>query len=424
MNIQQIAENALKQMKAAGFEEAQVSVGISRQDELNIALSDASLFRSTEDHGMSLKGIIDGRAASTSLTDLGEDTIAHEIAGLFDRAQHSPQDDANAVSSGQTAQVVKGPQEADLELMVSKVRELLEFRAAETPKMAIDEGNASYYDQHSLFLTSQGTSLESSTGAYGLMAMGTAREGEKSSSFAYAGGQTDDLSKAHAAEFFGIGDMLKETERQIDTRPFGGNLVGDVVLAPMAVEDLLGWLLGQLSDGQLIADSSIYKNKIGEQIASSLLTIKSRFHGPCNDGISADGFVADDFTVVDQGKLLTLMPSLYGSRKTGIAHRPTAGGWEILSGSTAKADLTKGIEKGALVTRLSMGHPGPSGDFSGVIKNSFMIENGEVSEALTETMIAGNMGQMLKDIVAISAERLDDGSSQIPWIRFANVNYS
>jgi len=424
MNIEQIAEGALKQMQAQGFQDVQVSVGVTRQDELNIAQSDASLFRSTEDHGMSLKGIVDGRAASTSLTDLSEDVIAHEIAGLFDRAQHSPQDDANAISSGQTAKVIKGPQEADLELMVSKVQELLDYRKAETPKMAIDEGSASYHCSDSLLLTSQGTSLASTTGSYGLVAMGTAREGDKSSSFAYAGGQTDDLKKAHAAEFFGIGDMLKETERQIDTRSFGGNVTGDVVLAPMAVEDLLQWFFGQLSDGQLISDSSVYRDKVGEVIASPLLTIKSQFNGPLGDGITGDGFVAEDFTVVEKGKLLTLMPSLYGSRKTGIAHRPTASGWEIVAGDTSKSDLTQGIKKGALVTRLSMGSPGPSGDFSGVIKNSFMIEDGAVSDALSETMIAGNMGQMLKDIVAVSSERLNDGSTEMPWIRFANVNYS
>lgn len=424
MNIEQVGAGALKRLLDQGFDSAQVSVGVSQQDELNIAISDASLFRSTEDHSLSLKGIVDGRVASAALTDLSEDSVTHEVVGLFERAKHAPQDDANAVSSDQSLHVEKGPQEGDLTLMVDKVKELLEFRAQEAPKMSIDEGAAAFQKSEDIVLTSGGSKLTSSVGCYGLSAFGTATDGDKSSSFNYAGGSTDDLGTVHAADHFGIGDMLKDTEQQIDTHSFDGNFVGDVVLAPTAVTDLLGWLLSQLSDGQLIADSSVFRDKVGEVIASPLLTVKSRFDGPGLVGITGDGFVADDFTVVEEGRLTTLMPSLYGSLKTGIAHRPSSGGWEISSGTSSKSEMLGGLQKGALVTRLSMGHPGPSGDFSGVIKNSFMINGGEIGAALSETMIAGNMAQMLKDIVGISERRMDDGSENLPWIRIANINYS
>ena len=56
----------------------------------------------------------------------------------------------------------------------------------------------------------------------------------------------------------------------------------------------------------------------------------------------------------------------------------------------------KVIDKGALVNRLSMGSPAANGDFSGVIKNSFLIEDGGLSGALSETMISGNTINMLK----------------------------
>ena len=122
---------------------------------------------------------------------------------------------------------------------------------------------------------------------------------------------------------------------------------------------------------------------------------------------------------------MTLTPSLYGSRKTGLAHVPTASaGWELVAGNTPMAALLKGVSRGALVGRLSMGTPAANGDFSGVIKNSFAVQGGEVGAALSETMINGNVAQMLRDVLAVSAERIDTGASCMPWVRIGGLHFS
>jgi PmbA protein len=99
-------------------------------------------------------------------------------------------------------------------------------------------------------------------------------------------------------------------------------------------------------------------------------------------------------------------------------------GWELLAGDTALADLIAAVPRGALVDRLSMGNPAPNGDFSGVIKNSFLIEDGRVGAALAETMITGNVGQMLRDVRAVSRERIDTGSEALPWLRIGGLHFS
>jgi PmbA protein len=83
-----------------------------------------------------------------------------------------------------------------------------------------------------------------------------------------------------------------------------------------------------------------------------------------------------------------------------------------------------GVKRGALVGRLSMGSPAPNGDFSSVIKNSFLIEDGVVGPALSGVMITGNMARMMLDILAVSAERIDTGSVVLPWLRIANLHFS
>jgi PmbA protein len=412
-------------MKSAGFDHAQVTAVSNRLDELNVAHNEPSLMRSTESAKLMLLGIVDGRMASTEVSELGTDAVRERIAGLFNDAQSAPRDDANAVSSGQKARIVQGPQQADRDILAGKVSELLAFREKETPRMMIDEGDAKHQLRRWHTLTTGGSDLSASIGFYSIGAFGTAREGKKSSSFNYTGGDANDLTQRPAHEYFGIANMLRETERQIETQPLGSKFVGEVVLTPNAVGDLVAWLLGQLGDTQLIAGSSLYRDSVGQDIASKLFTLRSRFDAAGVAALSADGFTTPAVTVVREGKLTTLTPSLYGSRKTGLPHVPVAtGGWEIAPGTTPLADMIGAVKRGALVGRLSMGMPAANGNFSGVIKNSFTIEGGEVGPALSEAMIAGNMAQMLRDVVAVSQEVIDSGSQSLPWLRIANLHFS
>jgi PmbA protein len=420
----QIAESTLERMQSAGFDDSHVSVTASEQDELNVSHNEASLLRSTENYGISLLGILDGRRASATLTDLSEDAIGREVASLAERVKSAPQDPANAVSSAQSGHFEQGPLDSDLDLLADKVRELLDYRNNQAGKVTIDEGAASHFVSRSHEVTSQGTALSSVLGCQNLMVMCTATEGERSSSFNYTGGSTHDLGEKHASEWFAVGDMLSETERQIDTHSFDAPFKGGVILAPGAVSDLVGWLLQQLSSGAMIADSSVYKDSVGERIAAPALSVRSYTDAPGHTPFTGDGFRTEPIQLLDEGRLTTLLLDLYGSRKTGLPHTPSPSAWRIDPGSTSKAELIGSIERGALVSRFSMGAPAANGDFSGVIKNSFKIEGGEVGSALSETMVAGNMARMLLDIDGISKEHIDYGGEDYPWLRISGLHFS
>ena len=424
-SLQTTAETTLAMMRAQGFEHAQVSASINQQDELNIADNQVSLMRSTLSQKISLLGLVDGRKASTELSEFDTGAVRERIKSLFADAAGAPQDAANAVSSNHRTRITQGPQQADLALLGDKAEELLKFRAEHTPLMGLQESAVSHSRVQSHTLTTGGSDLQASVGWYSLNGFGTAKEGGQSSSFNFAGGNANDLSVMHSAEFFGLGNMMHDTSRQIRTQAVGNKFQGDVVLMPTAVEDLLNWLLAQVSDMHLIAGSSLFRDKVGEAIASPLLHLQSRFDGPGCAAISADAFVAPKVTLLQAGQLQTLIPSLYASRKTGLAHVPTgASGWEMAAGDTPRADMVAGVQRGALVGRLSMGNPAPNGDFSSVIKNSFLIEGGTAGQALSETMISGNIARMLHDVLAVSVERIDTGALVLPWLRIGNLHFS
>ena len=76
------------------------------------------------------------------------------------------------------------------------------------------------------------------------------------------------------------------------------------------------------------------------------------------------------------------------------------------------------------VFRFSGGYPSDNGDFSGVAKNSYYIEGGEIKFPIIETMVSGNISQMFMNIISISKESVDFGDSILPWVSFDGVTIS
>ena len=391
---------------------------------MNLADNEPSLLRSTDSRRLSLVGIVDRRKAGTELTDSRPEAVRDCIQSLLSSARAAPRDEANQLSAGQRARIVQGPQESDVGLLTQKAGELLDFLRSETPKVMLRLGEAKHTLVRSHTLTSGGSEIETSVGHHSLTAFGVGREGTRVSSLQMAYGHCHEMA-GHASAYFGIGEMLRSLERQLDARPVGDKFVGDVVLTPQAVADCIGWLLGQICDEPLIAGTSLYRDRVGHAVGSPLLNLRSRFDGPGIAAVSPDGFVAPPVEILREGVLQTLTPSRYASLKTGVPHVPiAAGGWEVAAGDTPYADVVAQSARGALVGRLSMGRPAANGDFAGVIKNSFAIVDGKVGHALSETMICGNVARMLLDVVAVSQERLDTGSLLLPWVRISGLHFS
>lgn len=124
----------------------------------------------------------------------------------------------------------------------------------------------------------------------------------------------------------------------------------------------------------------------------------------------------------ENGVLKAFMLPLYVANKTGFAPaKNTSSAVVIEGGDTPYSDMIKHIKKGLIVGRFSGGEPGTNGDFSGVAKNSFLIEDGMIRGAVSETMINGNLAELLNSITDISKETVCDGTSVLPYIAFDHV---
>lgn len=146
------AARALDALRAQGFDAAQAACSVVRADEFNIAHNQPSLLRSTEQRRVSLTALVDGRRASLELATDDDAALRAGATDLMAQARSAPQDAANALSQGQVLAQVRGPQHGDLDLLATKLSEVLAWRAAHGPGVMLEEGTAAHRLERSVVL--------------------------------------------------------------------------------------------------------------------------------------------------------------------------------------------------------------------------------------------------------------------------------
>ena len=97
----------------------------------------------------------------------------------------------------------------------------------------------------------------------------------------------------------------------------------------------------------------------------------------------------------------------------------------ITAGTSTFEELFEGIEKGLYAKKMGGGSVNPqTGEFNFAVNEGYLIENGKIVTALTETMISGCVPDMLQNVRAVSSEALRDGYCCLPFIAFDGVTVS
>jgi PmbA protein len=119
------------------------------------------------------------------------------------------------------------------------------------------------------------------------------------------------------------------------------------------------------------------------------------------DGV-VRGFLYDLQTAALAGKESTG----HGSRTRGGLPAPAPSALVITPGDTAFDDMVADIKEGLVVEQLMGAEQGNilGGDFSGNVLLGYKIEKGKIVGRVKDTMVSGNIYDILKDIAAIGSE--------------------
>lgn len=428
-NNKDIAIYALDALKKAGADHAQCIVTSGKVDELNVDGGNFSLLRTLFNSSIALKALKDGKKGTIIANRLDKYSIDKAVLDCVTSAQSSTPDDAEAISEKiKNESFETGALSPDRDKLFDRLQELLVDTKENYPKIMIEQLVSSYSKAESLLMNTNGVEFRNNSGKYNISLMFSAHEGDKTSSFMGYDFDFADLDR----KLLDIGmlrTLFSESEKQITTKPFMGKFVGKVLFTPACLIDIMMTVVGNfMSDMTIIDGTSPWISMLGNKVASSKLSMSTI---PLDKRITAgerftrEGYKSDNMELITDGVLKNFVLSSYGSRKTGFPRAANLShNLYVKPGNTSLKALFSGIDRGILINRFSGGQPGTNGDFSGVAKNSFLIENGQIADALSETMISGNIIDALKNIEEISSETVCDGKSVLPWLLCNGITVS
>ncbi|MFK8024275.1 MAG: TldD/PmbA family protein [Ilumatobacter sp.] len=161
--------------------------------------------------------------------------------------------------------------------------------------------------------------------------------------------------------------------------------------------------------------ASVYAGKVGQQVASELVTLVDDGTMPGEWGtlgIDDEGSKTQRNVLIEDGVLTDYMWDFLRSRKDG---RPQSGNGRrqsyqhlpmvrmtntfVMNGPSKPADIVADTESGVYVAKLGGGSVNTaSGDFVFGMTEAYLIENGEITEPLRDGNLIGNGPKVLQDI--------------------------
>ncbi|HHW11893.1 MAG TPA: TldD/PmbA family protein [Firmicutes bacterium] len=429
MSTKELTTYALHALKQAGAEKAETILTRTEKTEMNLENGALKLIRTTVDHHLRLTALKNQRRGSLLLNKIDRTALDPAVQEVLAIAASSAPDPAHDIAEYQPPKIFnKGGTAPDFDLMYQRFKTFTSDVAAEFPRILLLNAHLDFTRQTTFFQNSNGVDFTVNQGGYRFAVTFSAREGHGSSSFNNTGFFTLDLKE----ELLNCGSLrilFDQANRGQTPRKAPGKFTGEVIITPDCLEEFLHSLLEiTISDGPLIAGTSPFRHQLNQQVVSSRLTLDCRPVSPeISSGyfITSDGYEAQNATIFENGVLKSFLLSQYGAKKTGLPRAANDGGaFVVTPGDQPLATILKKVKKGLLLNRFSGGAPSPNGDFSGVAKNSFYIEDGTIQYPLSETMIAGNLITLFQSILAVSQERIDFGSAILPWIHAYGVTIS
>ena len=212
-----------------------------------------------------------------------------------------------------------------------------------------------------------------------------------------------------------------------------------IIFDPETAGELLGHLFSAMSGYSVFRNSTFLKDRLGEQVASPLLTVVDdprRYRGLGSRPFDGEGLPTRRLVPLEKGVLKHFLCDTYSARKigaksTGSARRGVAGGPGVGAGNlyfeagTASPEaILAGVDRGLYVTDLiGFGVDLVSGDFSQGASGHW-IEGGTLVHPVNEVTIAGNLKSMLMDVDAVGSDLDFRGSVAAPTLRVKKMTVS
>ena len=210
-----------------------------------------------------------------------------------------------------------------------------------------------------------------------------------------------------------------------------------IVFAPEVARSLIGLVFDAASGDAIWRSASFLAGKLGEQIAAPALTIvddnlmllPTGAGGFGTSPFDGEGLPSLRTVVVENGVLRNYLLNTYTARKLGMKSTHNAsrglagapgtgcGNLYLEPGTLSPEQIIADVSAGLYVTSLmGFGVNLVTGDYSRGA-TGLWIENGQLTHAVEEVTIAGNLAEMLRNVSAIGNDLVFRSSIASPTLR-------
>jgi PmbA protein len=441
--METLAADAVAQAVKAGASDAEVVIREGDEFSVNVRMGQVETLKESGSRAMGLRVYQGKRSASSSTSDLTGDGIRLLIEGALALVKVTEEDPSVGLPDEEFGAV-----QDDLHLYYDDVYSLpgperIEWaRRAEAAALAADKR----------ITKSDGGSFDAATGKK-ILANSRGFVGSYRSSYAGvsaaplavdANGQMQRdgwwssarcFAQLESPEAVGA-EAARRTLRRLGARRVPTQRV-PIVFAPEVARSLIGSVFDAASGDAIWRHASFLAGKLGEQIGASALTIiddgtmllATGVGGFGSSPFDGEGLPSRRNVVVENGVLRTYMLNTYAARKLGMQSTHNAsrglagapgigcGNLYLEPGTLTPEEIIGGVTTGLYVTSLmGFGTNIVTGDYSRGAAGLW-IENGQLTHAVEEITVAGNLGEMMRNVTAIGNDLVFRGSVASPTLR-------
>lgn len=428
IDLESLAADVVARAIQAGASDAEAVAREGDEFSVTVRMGQVETLKESGSRALGLRVFLGKRSASTSTSDLTADGIGQLVDAALALTRVTEEDPFAGLPPSEEF----GRTEGDLHLYYDDVHSLpgperIEWaRRAEAAALAADPR----------ITNSDGGSFDSTTGC---RVLANSRGFVGSYRTSYAGVSAAPLavdakgamqrdgwwssarSFAHLESPEAVGlEAARRTVRRLGGRRVPTQKV-PIVFAPEVARSLIGSIFDAASGDAIWRHASFLAGKLGEQIAGSNLTIvdDSTMLLPTGAGgfgtspFDGEGLPSRRTVIIERGVLLTYLLNTYTARKLGMTSTHNAsrglagtpgigcGNLYLEPGTQTPEEIIKDVPRGLYVTGLmGFGTNIVTGDYSRGA-TGLWIENGELAHAVEEVTIAGNLGEMMRNISTI-----------------------
>jgi PmbA protein len=444
IDLESLATDVVALAMKAGASDAEAVAREGDEFSVNVRMGEVETLKESGSRGLGLRVFLGRRSGSASTSDLTAEGIRQLVEGALALAKVTEEDPfAGLPEAGEF-----GAAAGDLHLYYEDVYSLegaerIEWaRRAEAAALAVDPritnsdgGSFDVATGQKVLANSRGFMGSYRTSYAGVAVAPLAMDADGKMQRDGWWSSARRLADLESPEAVGR-EAARRTLRRLGARRVPTQRV-PIVFAPETARTLIGSLFEAASGDAIWRSASFLAGRLGETIAAPNLTIVDDNTLLLPTG--AGGFGTSPFddeglpslrtVVVENGVLRNYLLNTYTARKLGMKSTHNAarglagapgigcGNLFLEPGTLTPEQMIAEVPAGLYVTSLmGFGTNLVTGDYSRGA-TGLWIENGQLTHAVEEVTIAGNLAEMLRNVAAIGNDLVFRGSVTSPTLR-------